>query len=145
MKDQWIDRYIAEVERHLSIKNSKDILDELRSTLSDALDDRASKDGRPADESMVLELLSEYGDPRKVAASYSQPNFLIGPDLLPTFWKVVKIVFTVISIVFPGALPAFAGHVSGFCPRGRDERAGNDLIWYPVFSPPSGSSPSSSI
>lgn len=100
MKDQWIDRYIADVERHLSIKNSKDILDELRSTLSDALDDRASKAGRPVDESMVLELLSEYGDPRKVAASYGQPNYLIGPDLLPIFWKVVKIVFTAISIVF---------------------------------------------
>jgi hypothetical protein len=96
---ELIDRYVAEVGKHLPPSSRGDIRAELRSTLQDMLEDRSEKAGRPADNVMVINLLKEYGSPDKVAATYHRTQHLIGPRLYPFFLFVLKIVFTVLTVV----------------------------------------------
>lgn len=91
-----IDRYIAEVGKHLPRKNRADIEAEIRSTLEDMLDERTEGNG-PADEATVMELLKEYGAPREVAATYNTHQYLIGPRLFPIFEMIIRIVFAVVA------------------------------------------------
>ena len=62
------------------------------------LEERKQGEG-PADEATVVQLLSEYGAPRKVAESYGSKQYLIGPHLYPTFLLVLQIVISVLLIV----------------------------------------------
>lgn len=95
-----IDRYVAEVGKNLPLlKGREDIEKELRSTLEDMLEDRASTTGRMRDEAMEAELLKEYGSPQKVAATYNPQPYLIGPRMFPFFLFVLKIVITVVVTV----------------------------------------------
>ena len=94
-----IDRYIEEVGKHLPQKNRIDIQTEIRSTLEDMLEDRANASGKPADEDLAREILKEYGAPEKVASSYLPERYLIGPRLFPLFTLVLKIVFSVLSVM----------------------------------------------
>ena len=87
-------RYIHEVGRHLPRKNRSDIQAELRSSLIDALEDRAGLE--PA-EAEVVELLKEFGPPKAVAASYNpERQYLIGPALYPLFRLVAGIVLAAV-------------------------------------------------
>jgi hypothetical protein len=96
---ELIDLYVAEVGKRLPIKGRGDIEAELRSTLEDMLEDCSRKAGRPADESMTLDMLREYGPPDKVAATYNTHLYLIGPRMFPFFAKVLKIVLSVLITV----------------------------------------------
>ena len=91
-----IDKYIAEVGKHLPRKNRTDIEAEIRSTLEDMLDERKTAEG-PAEEATVMALLKEYGSPREVAATYKTHPYLIGPRLFPIFETVIKIVLAVVA------------------------------------------------
>ncbi len=93
------DRYVAEVGKHLPQKSRGDIEAELRSTLEDMLEDRSQKRGCPVDDAMAIELLKEYGSPEQVAATYHPTQYLIGPRVYPFFLFVLKIVFTVLTVV----------------------------------------------
>lgn len=87
-----MDLYISEVGRRLPQKNHADIEAEIRSTLQDLLDEHRRAAGKPVDNEMILAVLKEYGDPEKVATSYVGNRYLIGPQLYPTFSKVVSTV-----------------------------------------------------
>jgi len=81
----WTDRYLAEVLRSIPDPKRADVERELRSSISDALEERieAGEDSASA-ERAVLEGL---GDPAQLAAGYAgRPTYLIGPDLLP-IWR----------------------------------------------------------
>jgi hypothetical protein len=91
-----IDKYIAEVGKHLPRKQRADIEAEIRSTMEDMLEERNQGKG-PADEAMVMQLLKEYGSPREVAATYKTHQYLIGPRLFPIFETVIRIVFAVVA------------------------------------------------
>ena len=90
-----IDKYIAEVGKHLPRKNRADIEAEIRSTLEDMLEERKPTQGE-VDDKTTIELLKEYGAPREVAESYTGPRYLIGPRVYPTFELVTKIVVVVL-------------------------------------------------
>ena len=90
-----IDKYIAEVGKHLPRKGRADIEAEIRSTLEDMLEERKQANGAE-NEALVIELLREYGNPRKVATSYHPTPYLIGPRLFPVFIMVVQIVLSVL-------------------------------------------------
>lgn len=94
-----IDLYVSQVGKRLPLRSRKDIEAELRSTLQDMLEDHSRKAGRPADEAMESELLKEYGSPEKVAATYRQTQYLIGPTLYPFFVRVLQIVLAVLTVV----------------------------------------------
>lgn len=94
-----IDRYVVEVGRNLLlVKGRKDIEKELRSTLEDMLEERAQKAGKPADETMQLEMLKEYGAPHKVAETYNPSPYLIGPRIFPFFLFILKIVLAAVTL-----------------------------------------------
>jgi len=90
-----IDKYIAEVGKYLPRKNRADIEAEIRSTLEDMLEERKQAEGLE-NEAMIVELLKEYGAPRKVAESYVGPRYLIGPRMYPIFEMVTRIVVAVL-------------------------------------------------
>jgi len=96
---ELIDRYAAEVGRHLPEKMRADIEAEIRSLLEDNLEDHARQQGRQPDEAMVVEMLKAYGKPEKVADTYLPPRYLIGPHLYPTFLMVVRIMLLVVFIL----------------------------------------------
>ncbi|GAF71800.1 unnamed protein product, partial [marine sediment metagenome] len=98
-----IDRYVYEVGRHLPRKNRSDIQVELRSSLIDALEDRA---GREPTEAEIVELLKEFGPPKVVAASYyPEGQYLIGPPLYPLFRLLAGIVLAAV-LGAQGRIPA---------------------------------------
>jgi hypothetical protein len=104
-----LERYLHEVGRYLPGKNREDILAELRSSLSDSLEGRFGSS--PTDE-QVATLLKETGEPRKVAASYSNSGqYLIGPDLYPFFSMVAGIVLVAVvgAQLIAFAVAAMAG------------------------------------
>lgn len=90
-----IDKYVAEVGKHLPRKQRLDIEAEIRSTLEDMIEERKQADGQVSEE-QVIELLKEYGAPREVADSYVGPHYLIGPRVYPTFELVTRIVVLVL-------------------------------------------------
>jgi len=84
-----IDRYLAEVERRLPVRKRADVIAELRSSLNDALERKAT--GSATEEDIVA-VLRELGPPAAVAASYNPaPQHLIGPAWFPIFKIVTKI------------------------------------------------------
>lgn len=92
----FIDRYVYDVGRRLPRKERDDVEAELKSNLHDTLDDRTK--GQPTEEDEVA-LLKELGPPEKVAASYRPASqYLIGPDLYPTFRTVAAIVVFAVTI-----------------------------------------------
>lgn len=94
-----VDKYVAEIGKNLPRKMRADIEGEIRSTLQDMLDDRSKKEGRPVDDYMIKAVITDYGNPEKVAASYIPDRYLIGPRLYPVFMLVLKIVFTVLIVL----------------------------------------------
>jgi len=94
---ELIDRYVAEVGRHLPARKRADIEAELRSSLIDNLEARSQ--GEPSQQD-VVELLQEFGSPQKIAASYwPEGQYLIGPGLYPLFRMVVGIALLVVVIL----------------------------------------------
>jgi hypothetical protein len=95
-----IDRYIAEVGRHLPEKDRADIEAEIRSMLEDMLDERSQSTGISADEKVIVEVLEGLGDPRLLASKYApSKRYLIGPGWYEVYVKTLqRILFTVLPI-----------------------------------------------
>jgi hypothetical protein len=94
-----IDRYVAEVGRHLPEKDRSDIEAEIRSMVNDMIDER----GQSAvnNEKVVMEALEEIGDPKLLAAKYAPPKrYLIGPEWYEGYLKILqRILFTALPVV----------------------------------------------
>ena len=91
-----IDRYIYQVGRRLSRRQRADVEAELSSLFQDTIEDRYQ--GEPSQDETVA-LLKEFGSPDQVAASYRpSAQYLIGPQLYPTFKIVIGVVLLVLTI-----------------------------------------------
>jgi hypothetical protein len=99
MKNKLIDAYVACVGESLPEKDRADIEAEISSLLQDMVESRAEAENREPDDEMVIAVLREYGEPEKVAASYREPRYLIGPRLFPAFLTVLKIILAVLGAV----------------------------------------------
>ena len=82
-----VERYIHQVGRYLPGKERAEIEAELRSQIHDQLEDRYGKTPSEAD---VAAVLTELGDPRRMAASYGGEQYLVGPDLYPVMMMVLR-------------------------------------------------------
>ncbi len=82
-----VERYVHQVGRYLPPKERADIEAELRSMIQDQLDDRF---GSAPTQSDVEVVLSELGDPRKMAISYGSHQYLVGPELYPFMMMVLR-------------------------------------------------------
>src|SRR5687767_9095918 len=97
-----IDRYIAEVGRHLPEKDRADIEAEIRSMLEDMLEERSQQTGKSVDDKVIVEVLEQLGNPQLLASKYAPPKrYLIGPGWYEVYIKTLqRVLFT--------ALPIFA-------------------------------------
>jgi len=95
-----VDRYVAEVGRHLPEKDRSDIEAEIRSTIEDMLEERKDA-SKPADEKMVADTLEELGDPQLLASKYAPPKrYLIGPDWYEVYVKSLqRVLITALPVV----------------------------------------------
>lgn len=93
------DRYVAAAMRTVPEKQRDDLGTELRASIDDQIDARVD-DGEPhgAAERAVL---TELGDPDKLAAGYTErPLYLIGPRYFLEWWRLLKLL---LLIVLPAA------------------------------------------
>ncbi len=88
-----LDRYILAFSRRLPFSSRKDIVNELRSSVLDALEETVG-DNEVREEHM-RSVLEELGAPGRLAGSYTTEQFIIGPDIFPLF----KLVLTIVAIV----------------------------------------------
>src|SRR5688572_5010350 len=95
-----INRYIAEVGRHLPEKDRSDIEAEIRSMIEDMLEERGHTSAS-ADERAVTETLEQLGDPKLLAYKYAPPKrYLIGPEWYEGYIKILqRILFTAVPVV----------------------------------------------
>lgn len=90
-----IERYIAEVGRHLPEKNREDIEAEIRSTLEDMIDENRQQTSKPVNDEMIAAALEQLGDPKLLAYQYTPAkHYLIGPDWYEAYIQTLKRVLT---------------------------------------------------
>lgn len=84
---EWIDRYVHEVVRRLPRDRRADVAEDLRAQLTGEVEARLEETDRPADK-IALERLAAHGDPAEVAYRLAPDQaVLVGPRILPFFWK----------------------------------------------------------
>lgn len=114
---ELVDRYLYAVCKHLPAKTKKDIGEELRSSIMDALDARSC--GATPSHEDILAVLREFGPPRKVAHNYTnRGGYLIGPQLFDLYVLILKIVLVI----------AFLGIVIGFVVQAAQGTEGLNII-----------------
>ena len=96
------DRYVYATTRELPSARRPEIGRELRASITDQVDERVAS-GEPPEEA-ELAVVSEFGDPIRLAASYTgRPLALIGPAAYPSWRRLLglllAIVVPIISIV----------------------------------------------
>jgi hypothetical protein len=84
---ELIDRYVHQVGLYVRPKERAEIEAELRSQIQDELDDRY---GSAPSEAEIASVLTQLGDPRLMAVSYSGEQYLVGPDLYPFMMTVMR-------------------------------------------------------
>lgn len=101
-----VDRYLRAVKEQLPRAQQDDIIGELSEHLRAQIEDEEAARGRPLADAEQAAILKRFGNPMIVAARYrgdsrsvSFGRRLIGPELFPTYAKVLKINVVVTVIV----------------------------------------------
>ena len=96
-----IDRYVAEVGRHLPEKDRADIEAEIRSMVEDMIEEKNQGTGKPVNDELIAAALEQLGDPKLLASRYAPPKrHLIGPDWYEFYIKSLqRVLFTALPIV----------------------------------------------
>ena len=117
-----VDRYLRAVRDHLPRAQQDDIINELSDNLQSRIEDEAAARGRPLSEDEEAAILKEFGHPMAVAARYRGDERsvtfgrrLIGPELFPTYMKVlatnVAITLIFVAIALVAGADALGGHL----------------------------------
>jgi len=97
---ELVDRYVHEVGQYLPSRLRADVEAELRSLLTESVEERARTAGRAADAQLAADVVREFGVPKDVASRYApEPQYLIGPRLYPSYRTAVKIMIPVLAAV----------------------------------------------
>ena len=99
-----IERYLAAVGRALPESQRADIVAELRDELLSAVEAREAELGRPLTAGEQEALLLDRGNPLIVAGRFRQVQHLIGPEMFPMWWAVLKVVLGVVAAVYVVAM-----------------------------------------
>jgi len=96
-----INRYAHEVGQYLPHRLRADVEAELRSLLTDSVEEKALLGGVPAGDELAAKVLREFGTPKDVAARYApEPQYLIGPRLYPAYVTSVKVMLPILAAIF---------------------------------------------
>lgn len=91
-----IDRYIHAVTKHLPEEIQKEVGLELRSNILDMVPEEA-------DENQIAKILENMGNPSDLAMNYHpKKKYLIGPTVYPKYIEILKLVLSIVAIVFTG-------------------------------------------
>ncbi len=111
-----IDRYVRAVRDNLPRAQQDDIVNELSANLHSRFEDEEAARGRPLDEAEEVAILKSFGHPMAVAARYRGDDRsvtfgrrLIGPELFPTYMKVLAVNVIITLIVVAITLVAAGG------------------------------------
>lgn len=92
-------RYLSAVRTHLSKANADDIVAELSDSIQSRMEERSAEIGRALSLDEEADILREYGPPAIAASRYWKQQYLIGPELLPYYWRTMKIVLVIMLVV----------------------------------------------
>ena len=93
-----IDRYAHEVGQYLPHRLRADVEAELRSLLTDSVEERSRTAGIAASEELAATVVREFGSPKDVAARYApEAQYLIGPRLYPVYLTAVKVMLPILA------------------------------------------------
>jgi hypothetical protein len=95
-----VDRYIEEIGRYLPENKRKDASREIRIQVEDALCVASQAKGVLIDDALVTEVLSQYGAPQKVAASFAPVRYWISPQLFPIFRLLLLFGLGMLAVLF---------------------------------------------
>lgn len=93
-----IDRYLGAVRWNLPAAKADDIVAELADLIAARVEDREETLGRPLARDEVSALLREFGHPIVVASQYHGQRALIGAEVFPFYWFVLRIVLAVVAV-----------------------------------------------
>lgn len=89
------DRYVDTAMRTVPEKQRADLGTELRASIDDQIDARV--DGGEPHAAAERAVLTELGDPDKLAAGYTdRPLWLIGPRYYLTWWRLTKLLWAIV-------------------------------------------------
>ena len=101
-----IDRYLNAVKEQLPRGQQDDVINELSENLREQIEDEETTLGRPLLETEQAAILKRFGNPMVVAARYrgdtrsvSFGRQLIGPELFPTYLKVLSVNVAITAII----------------------------------------------
>ncbi|MCO7225822.1 hypothetical protein [Pleionea sp. CnH1-48] len=155
-----IQHYVDTVASYLSSEQRDDISAELYSSLSEQYEEQCEDQTQLEDLSYQEAFLQTLEHPLKAASHYSEHQYLIGPNVFPAYWHVLKtaayvffalfLVLLVVDIVttskvvdhiadlfpgfFSGMLMVFALVTAVFVAI---ERTGQKLKWFDEWEPSS--------
>jgi hypothetical protein len=97
---ELLERYLQAVRRHLPWTRQDDIVAELRANLEAQLEDKEAELGRKLTDAEVEVWLKQMGAPIQVAARYQPQRSLIGQELFPIYWFVLKLALTWCFVIY---------------------------------------------
>ncbi len=97
-----LNRYLHAVGEHLPAASKDDTLAELRANLLALIEDREETLGRPLTEDELADVLRSHGRPIVVAARYLPQRSLIGPELFPFYWLVLRKSLPFVLLLYAG-------------------------------------------
>lgn len=128
-----IESYVVDVMRRVPASDRNEVGLELRGLLTEMLGDRAQAAGRAADDTMVLDILREFGTPAEIAARYRPPGKLGDIVVIPArqtrafaLWSIGGIAVQwalTLPRVFDGNVPIAAWWFG----------SGLGALWWPGF------------
>src|SRR6516165_2029798 len=87
---ELMDRYLQAVRFALPKSQRDDIVQELKDSLLSQIEEREAVLDRRLTEDEQVDLLRKMGSPVQLASRYREQQGLIGPTVLPIYWKVLK-------------------------------------------------------
>ena len=117
-----VDRYLGAVKDNLPRAQRDDIIEELEDSLRSRMEDEAAAKGRPLTEAEEASIIKSFGNPMAVAARYRSDERsvtfgrrLIGPELYPTYMKVLT-VNVVITLIIGAVILILGGTIASTFP-----------------------------
>jgi hypothetical protein len=90
-----IDRYLFAVQMFLPRAAERDVVTELAEDIRSRVEDREAALGRPLTAKEQEDLVNELGHPILLAGRYGPRRQLIGPEMFPFYWFVLRLALIV--------------------------------------------------
>jgi hypothetical protein len=86
-----LQKYLNAIKPLLPRKTKEDILREISDDILSQMEDKAEALNRPLNEDEQAEIIRKHGHPVFAAARYGATRYLIGPEIFPLYWLILKI------------------------------------------------------